>query len=91
MALSTRAYTVIVDTVNEEAVSLSSLERYTGYIRRDEIPEAIELINKLIMKNERIIKELEDSEQDYNEYLGRNASLSEFKKILKNLQHKQVA
>jgi len=91
MALSSKAYTTIKAVIDNPDTTDAQRERYATYIRRDEIPEAITLMNELIMKNEQRITAAEDLGIATDIFIARNTSLYDFKKILLGLTCKHVA
>lgn len=91
MALGSKAYTTIKEMIDNPDTTEAQRDRYVTYIRRDEIPEAITLMNELIMKNEQKIAAAEDLGSSTDVFIARNTSLYSFKKILLGLTCKSVA
>ena len=91
MALSTKAYTTIKVVIDSPETTDSELERYLTYVRRDEIPEAITLIDDLAMRNEQRVAAAEELGLSTDLYIIRNSTLYKFRKLLKGLICKSVA
>lgn len=91
MALSSKAYTTIKVVIDNPETTDSQLERYVTYVRRDEIPEAISLIDDLAMRNEQRVAAAEELGLDPDIFIARNSSLYKFRKLLRGLICKSVA